>query len=309
MFNKAAAELAGISDPEEALGKTDYDFTTEEQADYFRKTDIEALKTGGVVEISEEILDNRAGRSIYLRSKKAPIYDQEGKAEYVLGITENITEEKRSRDVIEAALAEKEVLLREIHHRVKNNLAIISSLLNLQSAHSSNRPLNEVFEEIQVRIRSMASAHELLYKSQHLAYIDAADYVNNLVDHMFVSQAKLGTSIELIKEIDNITFGLDTAIPLGLLVTELVSNCLKHAFDPGQEGMAFIGLKRMDENLYELTVRDNGKGLPPDVDINNPESMGLDLVNAFTARLNGEIFIAKPQKGSEIRIVFTGFGK
>jgi PAS domain S-box-containing protein len=303
MLNRAAAGLAGLKAPEAALGKTDFDLSTKEQAEYFRKVDLETIEKGSLLEIPEEVFTDPAGKKTFLRSKKLPLYNELGLAEHILVISEDITREKQAREVIETALAEKEILLREVHHRVKNNLAIISSLLNLQSQHASDKPLAKVFEEIQLRIRSMASAHELLYGSPHLERIDAREYIHQLLDHISISQSRIGVRIEILREIEETSFGLDTAIPLGLLLTELVSNCLEHAFDHGQSGVALISLKRIDHERFELMVKDDGKGFPSDVEINNPRSMGLDLVNAFAEMLKGEI-ITDLTHGSEIRVLF-----
>jgi PAS domain S-box-containing protein len=217
----------------------------------------------------------------------------------------DITERKAAENKIKASLAEKEVLLREIHHRVKNNLAVVSSLLGLQSDHATDEVHRTMFEDCQARVRSMAQAHELLYQSENLANLNVREYVARLVDHLITSTPSIGAAIEIRKDIDEVAFNLDTAIPIGLLLTELVSNCLKHAFPGDLEGEVNISLKSLGDDTFELRVKDNGVGIPGEVDIKQPATMGFDLVDAFVDKLRGSMEI-KRDKGTEFIVRFRG---
>ncbi len=220
---------------------------------------------------------------------------------------QDITERKRWEDQIKASLTEKEVLLREIHHRVKNNLAIINSLLSLRAEYASDKSAQEMFDEVKTRIRSMAVAHEILYQSDNLAHLGVRDYIGNLLNHILYSHGSIGTTVSLEKEIDEVSFGLNTAIPLGFLITELASNCLKHAFPDGRQGKVRVSLRSVDEHEFELTVADDGVGIPESVDFENPRSMGMDLIDTFVDQLHGRIEINK-NDGTEVRIRFKEIG-
>jgi two-component sensor histidine kinase len=216
---------------------------------------------------------------------------------------ELFAERKRAEEQVKASLAEKEVLLKEIHHRVKNNLQVISSLLKLQSQHLDDKQAEEIFKECQNRVKSMALVHEKLYQSRDLAKIDFAEYVRNLVAHVFRSYPTSLGNVGLKVNVDTISFSIDLAIPLGLLINELVSNCLKHAFPDERKGEIRVDLHPDGRGQYVLTVSDNGVGFPGDVDFRNTETLGLQLVNTLTGQLDGAVEILR-NGGTEFRITF-----
>ncbi|MFC1835775.1 PAS domain S-box protein, partial [Thermodesulfobacteriota bacterium] len=215
----------------------------------------------------------------------------------------DITEFRLAERKIKTSLKEKEVLLREIHHRVKNNLAVISSLLGLQSRHAHDDRHRQMFEDSRERIRSMALAHELLYQSEDLGNLNLGRYVGNLVDHLILSAGSVGISISVKKDIQEVSFGLDTAIPLGFILTELVSNCVKHAFPDRRDGRIEIALRSLGGAGFELLVSDDGVGIPEHVDKENPKSLGLVLVNTFTRQLEGKLEI-DGTAGTKVRVAF-----
>jgi PAS domain S-box-containing protein len=217
----------------------------------------------------------------------------------------DITRHKKAEDHIRESLKEKEILLKEIHHRVKNNFAIVQTLVSLQSGYAEGPEHRRMFKEIEGRLRSMALAHQFLYQSESLADFPIGEYLGNLIDHLVFASGSGDGSMCLIKHFEEISFGPDIAIPLGFLVTELVTNCMKHAFHNGQKGEITISLKSTGEKEFELLVKDNGVGMPKDIDVKNPASLGLDLVDTFVAQLNGEIEIRREQ-GTEVRIRFNG---
>ena len=245
----------------------------------------------------------RAGALDYIVKSDTTFADMPHITERTLREWGHIVDRKKAEDHIKASLAEKEVMLREIHHRVKNNLAVIDGLLTLQFERSSGKSTEEIFEEIQARIRSMAVAHEMIYQSENLAYLDISDYMGNLVDHLRQSHERMDTVISLEKEIEHVSFGLDTAIPLGFLITELVSNCLKHAWLEQGEGEVRITLKPTSDSEFELVVRDNGVGMSEAPDLEDPKSMGFALIAAYVEQLHGEVEFTG-SKGTEVRIKF-----
>jgi PAS domain S-box-containing protein len=209
----------------------------------------------------------------------------------ILFSARDITTRKQAEEHIRTSLKEKEVLLKEIHHRVKNNLQIISSLLNLQSGYIHDKHAGEMFKESRNRVRSMALIHEKLYQSKDLAKIDFAEYVRHLTTHLFRSYGVNSHAIALKINVDRILFDIDMAIPCGLIVNELVSNSLKYAFPAGAQGEIRIDLHQESNGRLALVVSDNGAGLPLSFDFKKTDSLGLQLVSTLTDQLEGKILL------------------
>ncbi|WBF08537.1 sensor histidine kinase [Methanothermobacter thermautotrophicus] len=210
----------------------------------------------------------------------------------------DITEIKEAEENLRRSLNEKEILLREVHHRVKNNLQIISSLLNLQSLGTEGEDVREVLMESQGRIKVMAMIHEHLYRSESLASINFRDYVERLVEDIIISH---GTGIMKVIEVDDIKPDIDTAIPLGLIINELVTNSVKYAFPDGT-GTVTVRIRSHDDEV-SLVVADDGVGLPEDIEPENTDTLGLSLVSILTAQLDGTLTIRRDH-GTEFRISF-----
>jgi len=196
------------------------------------------------------------------------------------------------------------VLLREIHHRVKNNMQIVSSLLRLQSRYTKDKQILDIFKASQNRIETMAFIHEKLYQSKDLARVDFTDYVNTLTRNLFTTYGVSTARIKLNIDIKNVSLPLDNAILCGLIINELVSNSLKHAFPTNKQGKIKIALHPINKNKWELIVSDNGVGIPEDIDFRNTESLGLHLVTILAEdQLRGEINLNRTE-GTEFKIKF-----
>ncbi|MFC1833099.1 PAS domain S-box protein [Thermodesulfobacteriota bacterium] len=300
-LNKAFAEFIGLPN-DKVLGKTVFEVAPQKLAGLYREQDEKIFDNPGS-QIYEAQVSTYDGSIRDVIFHKATYNDCSEKVTGVIGAILDITERKMAEEQIKASLAEKEVLLREIHHRVKNNLAVINSLLSAQSQYARDDFHRQMFKNSQDRVRSMSLAHEVLYQSESLADVRGSDYIGNLVDHLVVSLSGLGKIIDVKKEMEDVSFGLKTAIPLGFLVTELFSNCLKHAFLDRNEGEIKVFLKSVNKNEFELVIKDNGIGMPEDVDLKNPTSLGLDLVDTFVEQLKGEIEVRR-DAGTEVRIRF-----
>jgi PAS domain S-box-containing protein len=222
--------------------------------------------------------------------------------EFFVAVFDVITERKEAEEKIKSSLKEKEVLLQEIHHRVKNNMQIISSLLNLQTKYVDAEESVNVLMESKNRVKSMAMIHEKLYQSNDLTHIKFVDYIPSLVLNLFYSYKVESTQIEPIFEIEDISLNMETAVPCGLIISELVSNSLKYAFPNGRKGEVHVSLKSEDDK-YELIISDNGLGLPEKLDLDNLESLGLRLVNSLTEQIDGEMTINRSH-GTEFKITF-----
>ena len=225
----------------------------------------------------------------YYSIKTSPIFDENGEIIKFVDLRRDITERKRAEEQIKAALREKKVLLKEIHHRVKNNMQVISSLLRLQSRHIKDKEALELFEESRDRIKSMALVQEQLYQSGDLARIDIAVYIRNLTTHLFTGYGVISTGINFDIEIKDVLLDVNTAIPCGLIINELVTNSLKHAFPDGRGGEIKIAMRTIKDNPIELIVSDTGIGFPEDLDFQNTDSLGLQIVCALVDQLNGTI--------------------
>jgi two-component sensor histidine kinase len=219
-------------------------------------------------------------------------------------LKQELAERKRAEEQIEASLKEKEVLLKEIHHRVKNNLQIISSLLSLQSMHVKDKGAVEMLRDSQSRVRSMALIHERLYKSEGLVKINLAEYIRDLSGYLLRSYETKPDAIRLKLSADDVLMSIDTAIPCGLILNELISNSLKHAFPGKRGGEIRIGFHSDDEDRFVLTVGDNGIGFPEDLDLRSTKSLGLQLVNALTDQLEGSIELDR-RGGTEFKVTFA----
>jgi two-component sensor histidine kinase len=206
----------------------------------------------------------------------------------------------RQRKLIELSLREKEVLLREIHHRVKNNLQIITSLLHMQGEQQA-AGVRDLLSESEARVRSIALVHESLYRADSLASIDVDSYLNALTSGLVKTYAANHATTEIIKH--GVTLPLDAATPLGLIVNELVSNALKHAFPDKRKGTITVSLREIPPDALLLEVRDDGVGLPPELDLDHPKSMGLQVVRSLTDQL-GDAFEVDRTSGTNIKITF-----
>lgn len=202
-----------------------------------------------------------------------------------------------------ALLQQRETMLREIHHRVKNNMQVMSSLLNLQSRVASNPATSKMLQENQNRIQSMALLHEILYQSEDLALVDFSKYVRRMADHLFRSYGVDSRQICLVAELEAVGLELDDALPCGLLISEVISNSLKHGFPDGRKGEVRISLRPQSSTALSLVLTDNGIGLPPDLDWMTSRSLGLRLVRALAEQLQASLDI-RSENGTEVRLVF-----
>ncbi|MFN8486491.1 MAG: histidine kinase dimerization/phosphoacceptor domain -containing protein [Caldilineaceae bacterium] len=287
--------------PRNPVGYTDVELLPHTIADQLRTADLKVITTGEPLVIEEQFPTANGER--ILLSHKVPLRDANQNIIGILGASLDITERKFVEDQIKASLEEKVVLLQEIHHRVKNNLQVISSLLYLQSEKIKDPQILEILRDSQNRVKSMALIHEKLYQSPDLSKIDLAEYIRNLTSYLFRSYTALANAIRFEVEADNIYLGIDTATPCGLIINELVSNALKHAFPKGQGGIIRVALHRETGNLFQLVVCDTGIGFPAALDFTNTNSLGLQLVNTLVNQLDGSIEL-KRQPGTEFKISF-----
>ena len=245
---------------------------------------------------------DETGKSGWLDGYCGPYRNAQGQIVGVISVINEITERKKDEEALRAALKEKEVLLREIHHRVKNNLQVMSSLLSLQTDAVQDEGARSILQEMQLRVRSMALIHEVLYQSKDLSRVNFAEYIERLAaglrqTYMLKSNSQLNLDLE------EIYLGVDTAIPCGLVISELVTNAFKYAYPTGQNGDIWIRLHRTKTGANLLSVSDHGVGLPAGLDINDTETLGLQLVTILSRQLRAKLNVEQTG-GTSFQIKF-----
>lgn len=271
------------------------------------------LEGGPEEEFAEEYRIVRPDGSLrWIRDTGFAVTGATGRIDRIVGIAQDITPQKEaeerlraSEEQIRSSLSEKEVLLKEIHHRVKNNLQVISSLLNLQATQIEDPETAQVFQDSQSRVRAMALVHERLYRSEDLARIDFAGYVRDMTGHLLRSWRGEARGIRLLVDVSGVSLDVDAAIPCALIINELVSNAFKYAFPDGRTGEIRIALTRNDGSVT-VVVRDDGVGLPEGTSLEKSGSLGLQLVQSLTDQLGGQVQCSS-QGGTrfEVRFPYT----
>jgi PAS domain S-box-containing protein len=224
---------------------------------------------------------------------------------FVSAAIRDVTDRKRVEEQIRASLLEKEALLKEVHHRVKNNLQVISSLLNLQAANITDPAALEMFRESQDRVRSIAFFHEHLYQSRDLAHVDLAAYLRTLGGHLITSYGAKRADVTLaVRAHDEVGLSVDKAIPCGLMINELISNALKHGFNDGQAGEILIEVRGVSEDQLTVVVADDGAGLPKGYEITRSQTLGHQLVLTLVRQIGGSITV-EPGPGARFVITFN----
>ena len=300
-WNRGAERLYGYS-AEEMIGQP-LDLLVPEELREEREQLLERVREGERLRSIETVRRRKDGSRFDAWVSMAPLLDATGRIVGVSSISRDISDRKAIETAMQSSLQEKDVLLREIHHRVKNNLQVIASLLHLQSARMASEEVRRAFDESNERIQSMALVHQLLYKSRLLASIDFASYLTSLVDRLAQSFGVARDRIEFRVSAPDIHLDIDTAIPCGLIVNELVTNALKHAFPGEGRGRVDVSLHRAGDERLVLTVEDDGIGLPPATTPETAHSLGLQIVATLAEQLHGEVDLTC-EGGTRTRITF-----
>jgi PAS domain S-box-containing protein len=263
--------------------------------------------------VQMELINYRKdGSEYWVDLNIVPLFSAEGNLQYFVSIQRDITERKLAETRIYKSLQEKEVMLKEIHHRVKNNLQVVSSLLKLQVGHLKAERTDEntiaALTDSQYRVRAMALVHEKLYQGADLARTDFASYAQQLAQDLLRAYGDRAKLLQVRTKVEDVHLSLDSAIPCGLMINELVSNALKYAFPAivtPDSGWVEIQLYLDEDDQYVLTVQDNGIGFPNPVDFHNTSTLGLQLVWSLTQQMQGSISCqTSPQSGSTFQIIF-----
>jgi two-component sensor histidine kinase len=224
---------------------------------------------------------------------------------HILTLVQKAKASEKVTATLRASEERKEALLREVHHRVKNNLAVICSLFYLQSTYTKDETTAQVFHEMKNRVHSMALVHETLYGSENLARIDFSQYAQVLAKEILISYGKVGNPVQLKSDLETVIMGIDLAVPCGLILNELISNAFKHGFPNGESGEIKVTLRALPENKCLLCVEDCGVGIPADLEGDTRKSLGLRLVRSLTEQIRGSFELARIDSGTSARLQFT----
>src|SRR6202008_307216 len=235
---------------------------------------------------SERILMN--GEKVFRQYFLYPIKNHNNEVIEVSGLGFDITENKLNEGKIIQSLKEKEILLKEVHHRVKNNMQVISSILNLQSSYVKDAYALNLLKECQNRVKSMAFIHESLYQTKNFESVNFSEYVTTLAKNLIHTYSVNTQKIKLILTLDKLFLNLDTSIPCGLIINEIISNSLKYAFPGNRDGIIFVNLKVV-RNRVKIEAGDNGVGIPAEIDIKQTQTLGLQLVDTLIEQINGSL--------------------
>lgn len=294
-INEAGAKLYGAEKPEEIIGRSIFEFSHPDFLEMarYRKGRIEkGLPVEDVYEHKITLLD---GETRFVEINSIPINFQGEEA--IQTVLYDVTDRKKKESIIEASLVEKEVLLKEIHHRVKNNMAVISGLLELQSMSTDDSSLQELLKESQLRIYSMAMIHEKLYQTETFSDIEFGDYVKQLVQTITDTIDVSNKEIEVSYDLGPARLNINQAIPAALILNEAVVNSFKHAFSDLDKGQIDISVVQ-DESRTKLRVEDNGVGLPDEFELDKQQSLGITLIQTLSRQLNGDVLIANSSDGN-----------
>jgi two-component sensor histidine kinase len=244
----------------------------------------------------------RAGTALF-ETTIFPVLSPHGEVQQIAVLWQDVTERKQAEARMKTSLQEKELLVKEIHHRVKNNLQVVCSLLSLQGSSIKEPETRRLFEETRDRVRSMASVHEMLYQSTDMARIDFSAYISSLANQLFSSLGVDPDRVKLLVDVLPVSLGINLGIPCGLLINELMTNALRHAFPGNRAGTITVSMQETPDHSVRLSVRDDGIGIEDGVDVETADSLGFQLVTTLVGQLNASLEVRR-KGGTEFVILF-----
>jgi len=299
--NARFAAALGI-EPDEIAGKDDYAFYPREYADKYRENDREVMRSGTSAEIVEKW--PAPGGVTWINTVKTPIWDDNGDVAGVIGIFWDVSERMRLEEERERSLREKEILLREVNHRVKNNLQLISAMIRLESDESSNAEVQKFVRDTISRIRSIAITHDMMYVTDDVSEIDVAEYIREISGNLVDMYSTPGCPVSINVNTGDLRLDLNRMVPLGLATNEMITNSLKYAFTEAASGTISIEMS-IDRSSGHYVYRfiDDGIGLPASFDVEDAKSLGMIFINNLAKQLEGTLSV-KNGRGLEYELRF-----
>ena len=300
--NTQFARDAGLENPEDVIGKSDFDLGWREQAEAYRAEDRSVIQSGEPKLDFEEPQTTPDGHTMWLSTSKVPLRGEGEEVAGILGVYHDVTLRREADEALRASLLEKESLLKEIHHRVKNNLQVISSLLRLEAGRSQEAAVRAALGEMQGRVRSVAVLHETLYRTRRFGRVELAGYLKDLAQQFLRASGANAGSVRLALDLSPVEVGIDQGVPCGLILHELLTNSLKHAFGEDRTGEIRISVRPEPGNAVYLAVSDTGPGLPADFQARRALSLGVQLIEDLARQIGGRLTVgAGPGASFEIR--------
>lgn len=303
-INEAVVKINEAKSKEEVLSNFK-NLVTAETSKYIL-IQLEAIANGSTTCEFDAELKTLKGNIRYVHLKWSVVKGYEHNYGRVYLTTTDLTERiKEENLVLQQSNREKAMLLREVHHRVKNNLQIISSLLRLQSYTIEDEEVQEIFNVSLNRINSMAKVHELLYKSSEFSEINYREYLETLINSLISTMSNKNQQIVIDLDVEDIKININTAIPLGLIINEILTNSFKHGFRDSLSGFIYVHIKQSSQNRFILKIGDDGSGFEPQADTNKSESLGLSLIESLTEQLSGKLVKVNHRKGTHYELEFS----
>jgi len=251
---------------------------------------------------TEMMFASKSGVDFFLHVEAQPMFSDKGAFSNFIIVGADLTENKKNELLISRSLKEKEILLAEIHHRVKNNLAIVSSLLQLQMLYSDDERIRSLMKESQSRLKSMALVHEKLYEGGDLTLVNFGQYISEISDHIRSAYPNNGVDLDVQFNVNDIRLNIAQAVPCGLIMNEVLTNCFKYAFVGRLTGSVHINFEEKGD-YFVLEIIDNGIGLPSDYNIAKVKSLGITLIRTLTSQIKGTFDISS-KNGTRVVITF-----
>jgi two-component sensor histidine kinase len=287
---------------QDMIGKTDYEILSRDDAENLTLIKRQVLESGTAV-YREIPLASAGGEKNIFAGSYVPKRNAAGEIDGLIGYFRNVTETKLANEKIVAALAEKEILIREIHHRVKNNLQIISGLLDMTRMRTQDTATTGILTDMMMKIKTMAQIHTRLYESKQFDKINMGGHIRDQVADLSNIYGRSDPAISSTVDAEDLYLPVDQAIPCALIVNEALSNAFKHAFRGRRLGVVMVSAQQKGRNIH-ISIRDDGIGIPENVDINRATSLGLKLIRSLVLQLRGTLTIESSVRGSVVNIDF-----
>lgn len=300
-MNPSGLAMIEVDDIEQVRGQKVHGIVAPEDRSEFAA--LTRKVCAGSTETLQFRIVGRKGTERWLETHAVPFFDEKGKKTVLLGVTRDITAQKKNEEKLEQGLREKEFLIKEVNHRVKNNLAVLQSLVSMQTRLVKDPIAKGQLENVGNRIRTLSLIHEKLYRTDDVTRIDMQEYIDSLARQIYMSMVIDEDAVKLELDIPQVMLHINYVIPCGLIINELLTNALKYAFPLNEKGTVSVSLREEQNKRYRITIKDTGAGLPDDFDIDMTSGLGMKVVQSLVSQIRGDLKI-NSDSGTEFSIIF-----